>query len=276
MRGVYGGGPFYPGPDQAAIVADVTGSGLNTVIAWCIHVAANGDLAYNDTAVVQGGAYIGDPSWGDLLASLKSGSVDRILLSVGSGGVSDFTHIGALLSTSSGTAALTASFQALREALPAVDGIDLDDEDNLDAGVIANFSRLVASVGFGEVTFCPYMEQDVWRDALLSLNESNPGLVTAYNLQCYSGGYGNDPNQWAGYIDHAVPVYPGLNVADPSLGCEGLCPPEVTSALDGYSPAVPGAWLWLYDAILKGVSQCCGGEGTTAAYNAAIVKAIGS
>ena len=287
VRGVYGGGPFYPGPGSDAVVADVRASGFTTVVSWSVHVEPDGDLHLNDTPVVTGGSYSGDAGWGPMLAALKEQptSVDTVLLSVGSGPPpQDFTNIAALLATPEGTATLEASFRALRAALPAVDGVDLDDEDLVEPDVIVGFSRLVARCGFSRVTFCPYMESDLWVAALARLETTNPGLVTAFNLQCYAGGAWNDPWTWVDAIAAAVPdgppVYPGLWCRHGAPACDqGDCPADVESTLAGWRTngdrVLSGAWMWMYDDIQGCASSgCCGGPAGSADYAAAITRAL--
>jgi hypothetical protein len=285
MIGVYGGDPFYPGPSSQQVAADVRASGFTTVVSWSVHVAENGDLALNDHAVVTGGTYVGDPGWGPLLASFKEAptSVDRVLVSVGSGPPPmDFSHVAGLLATPEGTAALATSFAALRAALPAVDGVDFDDEDDVDTGVIVGFAKLLQGVGFGQVTFCPYYSPQTWAAAWAELG----GLVTGMNLQCYAGGGGNDPwdyvaaLQAAGVPDAAAVVYPGLWCRHhDEFGDDGMCPPDVESGMAAWrtqgGQSLQGGWIWMYDDIQACATGCCDGPATSAAYAAAVRAGLG-
>src|SRR5262249_10519971 len=91
------------------------------------------------------------------------------------------------------------NFAALKYTIPTIDAIDFDDEDNYDHKTIIDFAAMLAKIGY-RITFCPYTNASFWVDCLYSLNTQNPGLVTQFNLQCYSGGTGNDPGEWIGAI----------------------------------------------------------------------------
>src|SRR5688572_22663416 len=99
-------------PNLAEHIATTAASGVTTVLLWSIHVDAAGDLIWNDGPpkgpyLVRGGQF--DPSGAfqqlasNLHTLLTAGSVQRIFLSIGSGGVSDFANIQSLLSTPQGT-----------------------------------------------------------------------------------------------------------------------------------------------------------------------------
>jgi hypothetical protein len=88
---VYGGGPFYSG--GTPVMDDLRASGFTTVMLWSIHVDANGDLHMNDQPLIEDGVYVGpNTSWSAELATLKQAptSVNRIEVSIGAGGTTDF------------------------------------------------------------------------------------------------------------------------------------------------------------------------------------------
>jgi hypothetical protein len=281
---IYGGGPFYSGGQ--AVVDDLKGSGFTTVIAWSVHVSTNGDLVYNDPTIVSKGQYVGDSGWPGLLANLKQGgSVNRLLFSVGSGGVEDFHHIQNLINTE-GTgpgSILYQNFKALKDAIPDIDAIDLDDEDLNDSATTVAFSRMLHTIGY-EVTFCPYTNTDFWVGCLHTLNSKTPNLVTAFNLQCYAGGEGNHPQDWIDAIaarmgsgfDAKGFVYPGLWSADGG-SCDNInCPDDIASQFANWkSTGVQGGFMWLYDDIQKCEgTQTCSPPANTAGYAHAIINGL--
>ena len=84
--------------------------------------------------IVEDGAYVGDPAWPALVASLKQEptTVRRVEVGLGSAGTTDFENIEALIEwegTGPGTI-LYRNFQALRDTLPGVDAFNYDDESN--------------------------------------------------------------------------------------------------------------------------------------------------
>lgn len=285
MAAIYGGGPLYSG--GSAVIADLKRSGFTTVIAWSVHVSTNGDLVYNDTKIVSGGTCIGDPDWPARLSDLKEGgSVNRLLFSVGSGGVSDFGHIKDLIA-SQGTgpdSILCRNFRSLKAAIPVIDGIDFDDEDLYHQATIVQFAQMLNGMGY-QVTFCPYTYTTFWVDCLQALNSKTPGLVTGFSLQCCAGGTGNDPQAWITAIADAMGsgfdargfVFPGLWCSHGSGCAEGDCPEDVAGQFrDWRSSGIRGGFIWLYDDVQKCVgSGRCAGKMDTAAYAAAIRNGLG-
>jgi hypothetical protein len=180
-------------------VDDLKASGYSTVLVWSVHVDAYGSLYLNDTLFVFRGAYKETQPM-DLparLAQLRTAGVE-VLFSVGAGETSDFTNIGKLLhgGVPGPGNPLYDNFNALRCAMLGaggdIDGIDLDNEDNVDPSVMVNFGRMLHDIGYPHVTLCPYDDLPVWTDTLTQLNKSpGVGFVNAVHLQCYSGGSGN-------------------------------------------------------------------------------------
>jgi len=250
--GVYGGGPLYSGGNVniKANIDDLKASGFTKVILWSVHVYGNGDLVYNDKKIASGGLYVGDIQWPIYLKDLKSGktSVNQIYLSVGSAGVGDFKSIANLIKTqgTGPSSILYKNFRALKLALPSVEGIDLDNEDFLDHDTIVKFSVLLGQVGF-KVSFCPYYGQDFWISCLKDVQAKSPGTVSHFNLQCYAGGSGNNPNTWQQAVNNSgvkIPVYPGLD--------NSQSPSQIQSRFSTWkNQGISGGFMWLYDDIRK-------------------------
>ena len=273
------------------VIDNLKASGFSTIIAWSVHVnATNADLTLNDTLIVSNGVYVGDPSWPSLLGQLKTGStsVDRLLFSVGSGPPPiDFTNIETLIKNY-GTGAqspLYKNFAALLAAIPSIDGIDFDDEDNYDQDTVVQFALMLKAIGYREVTFCPYTDMSFWAGCLAALQAQAPGLVTAYNLQCYSGGSWNTNilPQWIASIEPtlgsgaAAFILPGLWCRN-GTGCtSGECPDQMESQYAGWkSLGIGGGFIWRYDDIIdcESSSTCSGNPMTPAAYAEAIINGL--
>lgn len=271
---IYGGGPIYAGGN--AVIKDLKDSGFTTVVAWCVHLHEKGDLFFNDVRIVSDGKYIGDSEWPSRLLNLKQGgSVTRLLFSM------DFFHVHSLME-SQGTgpdSILYQNFAALKSAIPSIDGIDFDDEKFYDHSTTVKFSEMLKTIGY-EITFCPYTAMSFWVDCLHSLNGNNGNTVTGFNLQCYSGGAGNDPGTWINAIQEKMGsdfdakgfVFPGLwcRHGDGCVG--GNCPVDITSQFKAWKPeGIQGGFIWLYDDIEKCKdSGICSGSMDTAAYATAI------
>lgn len=277
-----------PYPGSSTQLADIKNSGFTSAICWALHVDQQGDLTYNDTKIVTSGDYVGDPSWPEFLDGLKTGTVDTILFSLGGWGVGDFANIQALIQKY-GTGKenpLYKNLAALRAVIPSTDGFDYDDESLYDEDTTVKLSQMAADLGYTEITFCPYAMQGFWVNCLKRLQESNPGLVKGFNLQCYAGGTGNDPSNWIDAvngipgIDAKAFIYPGLWCCHQPQ-CTGgdsnnACPSSIESFIANWkSDGIPGGFIWNYGDIQVWINKTnCSGTPTTAAYAKAIFDGL--
>jgi hypothetical protein len=302
VTAIYGGGPFYPiGPDGQptnlpATIADLKSSGFTTVVEWGLQLSAAtsgptvGDLQLNEV-IVSNGNYVGDPSWPASLASLMAGetSVNRLLFSVlGYQGGTVPTIQRLIQEQGTGPdSILYRNFAALKAAIPTIEGIDLDDETLFDPPTTLAFSLMLGAIGF-KVSFCPFGAIEFWVDCLAQIEAQAPGLVTCFNLQCYSGGTGQDPAAWAQAISAKMnwPLQRGAAYVVPGLWCrhgegcgEGSCPSDVANQFAAWqSSGIQGGFIWLYDHI-----QQCEGSGAcgpgvpigSQAYAGAIAAGLG-
>jgi len=249
--GIYGGGPFYSGGNSTiqSTINDLKSSGFTNVICWSIHVSAAGDLIYNGPTIVSNGVYVGDSAWPAYLAELKQPptSVTHLTFSFGSADVQDFANIGSLIAAqgTGPSSILYKNVLALKQAIPSIDTIDFDDEDSYNQTAVTQFALMLGGLGY-KVTFAPYTFQSFWINCLSSINSQSPGLVTAFNLQCYSGGTGNDPGQWESAVQqagYAIPVYPGLLI-------QGSTPASIESQFAAWeTEGVNGGFYFIYDSI---------------------------
>ncbi len=296
----YGSGLFqdaYPNPTvpYATQLAQIQKSPFNRCVLWALHVQTNGDFYYNDTPMVQNGKFVTstDPTKGvnpdlaSLLSQVKSGgNVGKILFSIGPF-QSDFDHIVANL------ASARANFAALKAALP-IDGIDFDYEGNYgdqDATNLANLTTLLYKDLGLEVTYCPYTYESFWLSCLAQVYQKNKNvqLVSAFNLQCYDGGTGNDPAQWAaeissygsplGIADPITFIFPGFWVAHAGAKSGmGQCPSEMQSTFTALQPeGVVGGWVWNSGDIFNNESAalCPNQDVTPNGYASAIANGLG-
>lgn len=282
---VYCGGPLYSGGD--AVIDDLKKSGFTEVVAWALHVESNGDLIYNNPKIVSDGKYIGDSNWPTQISALMAddSTVKRLLFSVGGWGVQDFPNIQSLIAEQ-GTgpdSILYKNFKILKETIPQINAIDLDDETLYDQDTTVAFCNMLHTLGY-EVTFCPYTYESFWVNCLYELNSKTPGLVTAFNLQCYAGGAGNTPGTWIAAIQKKMGtgfdvqgfVVPGLWCRH-GQGCqEGQCPDAIHQQLENWNTTgIEGGFIWLYDDIEScKSSDVCSGSMSSADYAHAIISAF--
>jgi hypothetical protein len=218
--GLYAGGPLGP-TDITQNLSATQQTGWTTIILSLFHIGNPnnvsgqhwGDIIFNGSPmVVSQGSYVADSSWPGNIAQLKQeGSVTRIYASFGGGPpVVDFGTIKTIYEENgnsfSGTM-LETNFRVFRETFTAIDGIDMDCEETYDQPSFVAFCEMLIGMGF-DITFCPYAqwEMSFWTGSLAAIESNNPGAVKWWNLQCYDGGGGNDPRDWAADIRNASAV----------------------------------------------------------------------
>lgn len=184
--------------------------------------------------------------------------MQKVLFSIGSGEVNDFTNIQTLLSTTTGTTTLTNNFAALAAALP-LDGFDFDDEDNYNVDTVATLTGILSGNGDGDtiITYCPYTDMSFWVQCLQKVYANlSVQPVQAFNLQEYGGG--GDPATWAsavqspasggstGVSDGAAFVVPGFSAGTDSSKSQ-MTPSEIQSkfaSLTKCDAGIDGGMIW--------------------------------
>jgi hypothetical protein len=286
---LYGNGLFNqanPSPPYAEQITQLTKGGFTTVLLWSIHVHANGDFYYNDTLMVSGGELKLGADFTENVKALVKGGVKEILLSVGAWGTTDdFVNLQATWNTAG-----AANLGALSAAFP-VTAVDFDYESQSGYGptevaLIVDLTMKVSQLGVG-VTYCPYTEIPFWTQCLQQSYQQNGNVqpVSWMNLQCYSGGAGNDPRDWiaavkgadAGVADAGAFIVPGYWVASGDGGT--MCPSQLQSTFQGFEgTGITGGFLWNSADLFQNESAnspTCGGGTYPADYANAIVKGLG-
>ena len=216
---VYAGGPLGPGQIQKNLAA-VRAAGWTTIILGLFHVGrdelpgqTDGDIIFNDLPTVMSGAYVAEPNWPAQVATLTQNptTVEQLYASFGGGGpVEDYTTIARIYHANHNSfqgTNLETNLIVFRKMFPTITGIDLDCEDAYDPPSFNVFCGLLIGLGF-DLTFCPYTSTDFWVQALAVIEQHSAGSVKWWNLQCYDGGAGNDPADWASAISAALPKFP--------------------------------------------------------------------
>jgi hypothetical protein len=215
QTGVYTGGHFRRG--RPATVNNLKASGFRFVILFNIDVASNGDLTVDGDLMCRNGVYVfgsKHPYYAGDVTSLKTGAtkINRVETCIGGWGAQSFTHIKNLIN-SQGTGSNTIlyrNFKALKNAIPAIDAINNDDEHEYDVNSTVKFFVMLRDIGF-KASMAPYTNSNFWRSVVTNINNQRSGTVDRVYLQCYDGGAGNNPCDWN---FGSVPVYPGLWVND--------------------------------------------------------------
>lgn len=260
---VYAEGCMYPAsPAVKATITQLQASGFTAPILSLFHIGRDyqisptqimGDIYFNDTLIISQGRYVGDPAWPAMINAMLGGTVKQVCASIGGGGVMDYETLQKIYADngkSFDNTNLMANFQCFRKTFPAIGLIDMDCEETYDTRSFVAFCQMLAGMGFG-ITFCPYTYMSFWMEALAALNKSHPGAVKWWNLQCYDGGQGNDPADWANAITRAIPGFPtaGYILAgdwtnDKPAGVQALM-----RTFKGES-CVGGGFIWTLDQIV--------------------------
>jgi hypothetical protein len=267
--GVFGGGPIYKNSTQT--LTDLQNTGFTEVTVWSVEVSSSGNLNLNgEFPLTSAGSYVGNntyPNFPSTLASLKHGKVKRITFSVGSSNVGDWADIESLVN-SQGTgpgSILYEDFQALKQAIPSLDAIDFDQENNFDEASTIAFGVMLGNLGY-HVAADVYDNSSFWSDVVSGINSQAPGTVDTVHLQTYAGGSGNNPCSSTWNFGTGIAVLPGLDDANDSA-------PQIQSTVAGWHSqcGILGAWDWLYDDFAG-----TGDAGSyAAAYNAGVKKGSG-
>jgi hypothetical protein len=302
----YAEGAIYPSATLVPLIPSLHQAGWTTLILSLFHIgrtSANqneGDIYFNDLLLISEGVYVGDPAWPLAVKGIKSKTLTRLLASVGGATpwVQDFQTIKAIYEGNNNSFAgtlLETNFTAFKRTFPTIDAIDMDCEETYDEPSFVAFCQMLIGIGFA-ITFCPddSGETDFWVNSLNALETTHPGKVLWWNLQCYAGGTGNQPDTWAGYITTVMPDFDtdGFILASDwsrfwSDGYwQGDCVDAVGALLAPFNvmPSVGGAFIWLLDQILiydatakqHPDPTCQGGGGSQAAYVSVIAKSLSS
>lgn len=241
VSAIFGGGPFYE--KGQSVMNDLKASGFNTVMIWSIHVSSTGDLNINDNEICKNGLYVGGDTWKSQWATLKQAptSINRIEVSIGAWGTPDFENIKALIN-SQGTGSNTNLYKNFKALLTATgaDAVNYDDESCYDVNSAVKFGQMCTSMGYKNVTLCPYTNVSFWSGVKSNLGN----VVDRVYLQCYDGGASNDPASWQSAL--GMKVIPGLWCRDSSAS-------DVQNRLSNWytSSGITGGFMWLYDDMLK-------------------------
>ena len=266
---LFSGGALYHDIEENADI--IRSSGFNTITIWSVHIGKNGALILNESGIVDGGEYIGRPTWPDGVRKLLEAptSVNRIELSVGSYGVPDWENIEALVKSegTGPTSTLYKNFAKVREILPEITAINNDDESNYDVETTVAFSKMLIDLGY-KITFAPYTVPGFWESVYDELEAYSPGSVDKVYLQVYAGGAGNNPASWN--TRFGIKVTPGL--WSYNAGCnQGESPESMETRLGDWNNAagIDGGFIWLFEDILA-----CTEKATVQEYAGAINRAF--
>jgi hypothetical protein len=267
FTGIFGGGPFYKTANfnVPKNIAEIEHSGFSEAIVWSVEVNPQGDLNFNgEFPLTSNGVYVGNktyPKFAEDMATLKqAGIVKRVTFSIGSSNFGDWENITALVQAQGvgPKSILYKDFKALKEAIPALDALDFDDENSYHLPTTVRFGLMVGRLGY-HVVPDPYVNASYWQSVVSEINKQRPGTVDGVHLQAYAGGQGNSPCSGWGFGN--VPVFPGLWDKNDT-------PSQVETVMRGWHNecGIIGGFMWIYDDFV--------GDGLAKKYAAAINKGV--
>ncbi len=267
FTGIFGGGPFYKTQNFniPKNIAEIEHSGFSEAIVWSVEVNSVGDLNFNgEFPLTSKGVYVGNKTYPNFAADMatlkKAGLVKRVTFSIGSSNFGDWEDITSLVKAQGvgPKSILYKDFKALKQAIPALDALDFDDENSYDYGTTVKFGVMVGKLGY-HVLPDPYVNANYWKSVVSGINKKLPGTVDGVHLQAYAGGQGNNP--CSGWSFGKVPVFPGV-------WDRNYTPSQVQTVMNGWHKecGIVGGFMWIYDDFV--------GNGLAKKYAAAINKGV--
>ena len=242
QSGIYVGGHFRR--ERNHTITDLKASGFTYVILFGITVEPNGDLTTDGQTICSNGNYVfgaTNPNYVADVTSLKIGatSINRVESCVGGWGNHSYSNIRNLVNSQGAGpgSILYRNFRALKNAIPAIDAINNDDEEAYDVNSATAFHVMLADVGF-KSTLAPYMNRGYWQNLATNVNNQRGGAVDKIYLQWYEGGAGNNPCDWN--INNIE-----MHTGDLNYENSGTVNNKMTSARDNCRSK--GGFLWVYN-----------------------------
>ena len=195
VSGVYVGGHIRR--ERPATITKLRNSGFTYVILFNVHVTADGTLTTDGETICKDGVYVfqrTQPNYQQDIANLKKEptSISRIDICIGGWGNDAYTNIKNLVN-SQGTgenSILYRNFKALKEAVPEIDGVNNDIEQDYDVNSGAKFHIMMYDLGY-KTTLAPYTNKNYWTQLCSKIRAERPDAVDRAMIQCYDGGAGN-------------------------------------------------------------------------------------
>ena len=195
VSGIYAGGHIRRGRPNT--ITKLRNSGFTYVILFNVHVDTDGTLMTDGETICKDGVYVfqqTQPYYQEDIRNLKTSptSVTRVEICIGGWGNNSYGNIRSLVN-SQGTGSnsiLYKNFKALKEAVPEIDAVNNDTEQDYDIESAAKFHIMMYNLGY-KTTFAPYTNMSYWTGLNNKIRASKPKAVDRVMVQCYDGGAGN-------------------------------------------------------------------------------------
>lgn len=198
VSGVYVGGHIRR--ERPKTITTLRNSGFTYVILFNVHVDKDGTLMTDGETICKDGVYVfqnTQPYYQQDVKNLKTAptSISRIDICIGGWGNDAYTNIKNLINSEGvgPNSILYRNFKALKEAVPEIDAVNNDIEQDYDVNSAATFHIMMYDLGY-RTTLAPYTNKSYWTSLCNKIRASRPDAVDRVMIQCYDGGAGNVNN----------------------------------------------------------------------------------
>ena len=197
VSGIYAGGHIRRGRPNT--ITKLRNSGFTYVILFNVDVKADGTLMTDGDTICYNGEYVfqkTNPYYQQDIKNLKTEptSVSRIEICIGGWGNDSYGNIKNLVNASASSGGGTTirsilykNFKALKQAVPEIDAVNNDTEQDYDAESASKFHIMMYNLGY-KTTFAPYTQYNYWTSLNDKIRASKPRAVERVMVQCYDGG----------------------------------------------------------------------------------------
>ena len=214
VSGIYAGGHIRRG--RPATIAKLRQSGFTYIILFNVNVESDGTLTTDGETICKNGEYVfqqTQPYYQEDVANLKTSptSITRVEICIGGWGNGSYGNIRNLINSQGTTSSsiLYKNFKALKQAVPEIDAINNDTEQDYDAETAAKFHIMMYRLGY-KTTIAPYTNMSYWTSLVSKIRATYSKAVDRAMIQCYDGGAGNLNNVGSWNFTGVSERHPGL------------------------------------------------------------------
>ena len=195
VSGIYAGGHIRRG--RPATISKLRQSGFTYIILFNVNVESDGTLTTDGETICKNGEYVFNetqPYYQEDVKNLKTPptSITRVEICIGGWGNASYGNIKNLVNSqgTGSTSILYKNFRALKRAVPEIDAVNNDQEQDYDVTTAAKFHIMMYNLGY-KTTFAPYTYMSYWQSLNNEIRKTKPKAVERVMVQCYDGGAGN-------------------------------------------------------------------------------------
>lgn len=214
VSGIYAGGHIRRG--RPGTIEKLRKSGFTYLILFNVDVKSDGTLTTDGDTICYNGEYVfqkKQPYYQQDIKDLKTEptGITRIEICIGGWGNGSYGNIRSLINSqgTGRTSILYKNFKALKDAVPEIDAVNNDTEQDYDATSAAKFHIMMYDLGY-KTTFAPYTYMSYWTSLNDKIRASRPKAVDRVMVQCYDGGAGNLNSVGSWNFTGVTERHPGL------------------------------------------------------------------